>query len=185
MSIDAATLPRHAFRMAKAPASETARLLSEWIEKNNLTQQRAADTIGVNLRQIQYWLRGGSPQGKNVDKLATAMGLHEDDFYPRPDPIKADVEGRLEVLEGWAGEAFEDLDDRLNAVERLLFAQPDDGKAAQAARAQLVESLLGGEVAPVMRQSRKPRAAKPASKATKAPPTRGRSRRATPRSNGD
>jgi transcriptional regulator with XRE-family HTH domain len=170
VSIDAAPALRHTFRMAKAPASETPRLLAHWIESNGLTQQRAADLIGVNLRQIQYWLNGGTPQKKNVEKLAQTMELQVDDFYSKPDPIAPDILSRLEVVEGQFQAGFEDLDERLSAVEQLLAsAQQGDGKAARQLLGPALESLLADGVAPTLAQRRSGRAAKsPAARSRRA-----------------
>lgn len=57
---------------------------SEYLKEKNITQERAADELGVDQAQISYWTRGLKiPRPENMKKIAewSNGSVQPNDFY--------------------------------------------------------------------------------------------------------
>jgi transcriptional regulator with XRE-family HTH domain len=184
MSVDTAPALRHHFHMAPRrsvrAATRIQELLRQWMDRNDLSRVQAADRLGVGSKTIDRWLRGEvAPWDSKIAQIAPIMGFKVEEFYEEPLPVSTNLTDRVDVLEGQFSEGFEDLDERLSAVERILGVVPGDGKEAQELVARRIEALLSDEIAPAQPQPRRSRASGRPSKGTKARRSPGRTPPAT------
>lgn len=88
--------------MSATLPSETPRLLLEWRQSHRppLSQIKAADKLGVALRNFTRWEKGEHyPQLRSIEKIAPKMGLEVQDFYPVGEETPAATRERIARME--------------------------------------------------------------------------------------
>jgi transcriptional regulator with XRE-family HTH domain len=126
--------PVNSLSMAASTPIETPRLLKEWRHGFTpiLSQIKAAEKLGVQLRTYTRWERGENyPQLGNIEQIAPIMGLLVEDFYPVGDETPSETRARIARME-------EKLEENNELLRQLL-------QAAQVATAERVLSGQAGQ----------------------------------------
>jgi transcriptional regulator with XRE-family HTH domain len=110
--------PVNSLSMAASTPIETPRLLKEWRHGFTpiLSQIKAAEKLGVQLRTYTRWERGENyPQLGNIEQIAPIMGLLVEDFYPVGDETPSETRARIARME-------EKLEENNELLRQLLQA---------------------------------------------------------------
>ena len=117
--------PVNALSMAASTPIETPRLLKEWRHGFTpiLSQVKAAEKLGVQLRTYTRWERGENyPQLANVEQIAPLMGLEVEDFYPVGEESPSETRARIARME-------ETLERTNEMIRQLLQSLSPDAEA--------------------------------------------------------
>jgi transcriptional regulator with XRE-family HTH domain len=119
--------PVNALSMPARTPTETPRLLKEWRYSFTpaLSQRKAADELGMQLRTYTRWERGENyPQLANVEQIAPIMGLAVEEFYPVGDETPSETRARIKEMQ-----------DAISRIEILLSRALGEAAAAEGLQA--------------------------------------------------
>lgn len=110
-----------------------ARIIQDWMEKNNLTQRPAAKLLGCSQSAIASWSKGeNSIQWESFERLAQLLGKTPEAFY-------AEVRGV----------AYQQLPAKLTFqdIEKLALALPweDRARLSNSILQSFLDFVLGGD----------------------------------------
>lgn len=126
--------------------------LLELREQNGLSQEQAAQKVGITHRQWQRWEQGESmPYPRNLDLIASRFGLSIAEFFDEePIVVAADRADQLDRMEDKLDAIMDHLgislsEDPAAAVERELEAAAAEQRAADRTSQQRSGSSASGE----------------------------------------
>lgn len=102
-------------------------------ERHGLSQEHAAQKVGITHRQWQRWEQGESmPYPRNLDAVASAFGISITDFFDPAEPVLDSDPAQLDRIE-------QKLDAILSRLPELGLAEVLEAEAARLAeqRAQI------------------------------------------------
>lgn len=114
--------------------------LAQLREHSGLTQEQAAQKVGITHRQWQRWESGESvPYPRNLEVIASRFGITVAEFFDDMPPSDGQMLERIEAMEAEIMAALRKQDKRAAEIERKLDILLDAGAmtAITASRSQI------------------------------------------------
>jgi transcriptional regulator with XRE-family HTH domain len=135
-------------------------------EQNSLTQEQAAQKVGVTHRQWQRWEAGESmPYPRNLDLIATRFGITVAGFFDDEDESPAVLPLPTNLAEELAEirQFLESLDQKVSRLLQIRESQATDPEAALAGVFQQLAEAARRDLAAELDETRRTQSEPPAS----------------------